>query len=84
MNSTFVPLYMVSIALSVTIYPVGEYLGLAGNPWCYGIAFMEAYMFTYTSCHSFYISFYRYVCIVHNNLLLKLGLSAKVHFWVKN
>ncbi len=49
-----------------------------GEYGCYAIDFIEFFAVMVLQVSSFYWSLYRYICIVHSSVVLRLGLSPMV------
>lgn len=56
-------------------YPLSD---LIGSETCLIYHFLELSYYLFMEMHSFFIATYRYLCIIHNESLLKLGLDGKM------
>ena len=45
---------------------------------CYLGTYLSYFLAPYTNCHSFFISFFRYVCIIHPKKLSRRAISPEV------
>jgi hypothetical protein len=61
--------------MSATNFISKEYIGEIG---CYGISFLKGYTFTYIQTNTFFVALFRYLCIVHTDLLESIGVTPKV------
>ena len=57
------------------VYPMKDVVGDLG---CQAYDFFEFYFVIAVQFSSFYTSLFRYACIVHDSLLLKIGASPVV------
>ncbi len=64
--------YFIYLAMDACFYPLKDYVGING---CYFIDFMEIYGILVSQSISFYTSIFRYLCVVHQSLMLKLNLK---------
>jgi hypothetical protein len=56
-------------------YPMKD---LIGEPMCYLLHMGELHITMMSQMSSFFISLFRYICIIHNERLLALQISVKV------
>jgi hypothetical protein len=63
------------VYMTVTILSQQQHLGKA---FCYYGYFNMVYVIAYSQLQSFFVAFFRYLCIVHNNSLASIGMTAKV------
>lgn len=64
-----IPLEIIVKVLRTIYYPLTD---LIGNELCYIITWMEVHASIYAQMHTFFITFFRYVCLFHEKLLLRL------------
>jgi hypothetical protein len=66
---------MIGPMMSATNFISKEYIGEMGY---YGISFLQGYTYTYVLTNSFFVAFFRYLCIVQTDLLQSIGVAPKV------
>ena len=49
---------------------------------CYLGTYLFYFLAPYANCHSFFISLFRYICIIHPNKLAKWAMSPEVIFYL--
>jgi hypothetical protein len=67
------PPFMVYLSIRAFYYPM---IDLIGAPLCYYFHIVEGYLMILFQIHSFFIALFRYICIIHNERLFKLGISG--------
>jgi hypothetical protein len=61
--------------MTITIMSYQHHLGKA---FCYYGYFNLIYAISYSQLQSFFVAWFRYLCIVHNNSLASIQITAKV------
>ena len=69
------PIWLIQIVLIICINDVSQYITDCG---CYIINYLLNFNVTFMLAHSFYTNLFRYICIVHDDDLIKSGISPKV------
>ena len=67
--------YTLYLILPYWLYPLKEYLGESG---CYLMEYSRVIAVFAIQLQSFFQSAFRYVCLLHDDILFKLNLSPKV------
>ena len=67
--------YSLYLSLVYWVYPFNDYFGDAG---CYIFSYARVIGNFIIQLHSFFLATFRYVCLFHDNFLLKFNLSPKV------
>ena len=75
MLSTFMGPYSFYLSLVYWVYPFKDYIGDAG---CYIFIYARVIGNFIIQLHSFFLATFRYVCLFHDNFLLKFNLSPNV------
>ena len=75
MLSTFMGPYSLYLSSVYWVYPLKDYVGDTG---CYMLVYGRDIGFVIIQLHSFFMAIFRYVCLFHDNLLLKFNLSPNV------
>ena len=69
------PIYLMFVASRAFIFPLKDWIGELA---CHLISFIEIYSNMMAQSHTFFISMFRYVCIIHNQTLLKRNVKGRV------
>ena len=64
------------VASRAFIFPLKDWIGELA---CHLISFIEIYSNMMAQSHTFFISMFRYVCIIHNQTLLKRNVKGRVN-----
>ena len=76
--------YMLYFSMVTFVYPMKDYIGEFG---CYNVNYMKTAGVIYMQLQSFFMALFRYICLFHDNLLLKYDLSPQVrrsiHFCIR-
>ena len=57
------------------VYPLKDY---TGEFFCYAFHIFEYYAVFVSQYHSFFLNLFRYICLIHDEVLLKNEISVKV------
>ena len=61
--------------LALWVYPLNEFVGDLG---CYMLVYARNIGLEVIQIHSFFVAIFRYMCLFHENLLRRVGLSSNV------
>ena len=75
MLTTFMVPYSLYLTSVYWVYPLKDYIG---NTICYMLIYGRDIGIFIIQLHSFFMAIFRYVCIFHDDLLLKFNLSPNV------
>ena len=67
--------YSVYYSLVLWVYPLKDYLGETG---CYLVIYLRIIGIYAIQLQSFFMATFRYICLFHNDSLLKFNLSPNV------
>ena len=79
MTSIFFPLYFITVSVNNFVFPLKNY---TGELYCHIFYYCMLYALVVYQYHSFFISLFRYICVVHGSLLMSHGISIKVNFMI--
>ena len=80
MLSIFMVPYSLYLSLVYWIYPMKDYIGDTG---CYMFVYGRDIGGFIIELHSFFIATFRYVCLFHDNFLLRFNLTPHVSNYLK-
>ena len=75
MMSIFLPFYLITSSLKNFIFPLKDY---TGEIFCYVFEYGTLYILVVGQYQSFFVSLFRYICVLKHNLLMKNDISIKV------
>ena len=75
MTSIFFPLYFITVSVNNFVFPLKNY---TGELYCHIFYYCMLYALVVYQYHSFFISLFRYICVVHGSLLMSHSISMKV------
>jgi hypothetical protein len=71
----------IDIILQQFVYPIKD---VTGEWYCYVSRYFETYCFYIYLSNSFFINFYRYMCVVHSNFLRNWSINIRVIIFERN
>ena len=80
MLSIFMVPYSLYLSLVYWIYPMKDYIGDIG---CYMFVYGRDIGGFIIQLHSFFIATFRYICLFHDNFLLRFNLTPHVSNYLK-
>ena len=75
LSTLLLPYLTIDTTFQTFIYPVKD---LTGEWYCYVTRYFESYCFFMYLSGSFFINFYRYMCVVHADFLRKWSVNIRV------
>ena len=73
--TTFMGPYTLYFTLVYWVYPIKDYIGETG---CHMVMFLRNMGALAIQLQSFFMAIFRYICLFHDNLLMKLDVSPSV------